>query len=142
MLTHRTTCRVIYGDTDRMGYAYNANYLRWFEIGRAELFRYLGMTYKQIEEQGIFLPVSEVFCKFIAPVAYDDVLQIEATIDLQVKAGIKIDYGLFSEDGRNKIAEGYTLHACVNSAGRVVRPPRFLIDFLKKSKDENGDKRT
>ena len=139
MLTHRTTCRVIYGDTDRMGYAYNANYLRWFEIGRAELFRSMGMTYKEIEEQGIYLPVSEVFCKFIAPVAYDDLLQIEATIDLQVKAGIKIDYGLYGEDGREKIAEGYTLHACVNREGRVVRPPLFLIKFLRKSNDDRKD---
>ena len=139
MLTHRTTCRVIYGDTDRMGYAYNANYLRWFEIGRAELFRSMGMTYKEIEEQGIYLPVSEVFCKFIAPVAYDDLLQIEATIDLQVKAGIKIDYGLYGEDGREKIAEGYTLHACVNREGRVVRPPLFLIKFLRKSNNDRKD---
>ena len=137
MLTHCTTTRVIYGDTDRMGYAYNANYLRWFEIGRAELFRFLGMTYKQIEERGIFLPVSEVFCKFISPVAYDDILQIEATIDLSVKGGVKIDYLLNSEDGRQKIAEGYTKHACVNSEGRVVRPPRFLIDFLSHT-GENG----
>ena len=50
--THRTEYRVIYGDTDNMGVAYHANYLRWFEIGRAELFRSLGMTYKSIEEKG------------------------------------------------------------------------------------------
>ena len=63
--THRTEYRVIYGDTDNMGVAYHANYLRWFEIGRAELFRSLGMTYKSIEEKGYFLPVSEVYSKFV-----------------------------------------------------------------------------
>ena len=54
MITHRTTCRVIYADTDNMGVAYHANYLRWFEIGRTELFRSLGIPYKLIETKGIF----------------------------------------------------------------------------------------
>ena len=51
MLTHRTTCRVIYGDTDKMGVAYHANYLRWFEMGRSEMFRNLGLTYREMEEK-------------------------------------------------------------------------------------------
>jgi len=55
---HQTSIRVIYGDTDTMGYAYHANYLRWFEIGRTELFRSHGLPYKMIEEKAIFLPVS------------------------------------------------------------------------------------
>ena len=58
MLIHKTTNRVIYGDTDKMGYAYNANYLRWFEIGRSEMFRSMGLSYKTIETRGFFLPVS------------------------------------------------------------------------------------
>ena len=71
-MTHRTTCRVIYGDTDRMGYAYNGNYFRWFEIGRTEMFRALGLAYTVIEERGIFLPVSESHAKFTTPAQYDD----------------------------------------------------------------------
>ena len=65
MIMYRSTCRVIYGDTDGMGVAYHANYLRWFEMGRSELFRFLGMTYKDIESRGFYLPVSEAHCKFI-----------------------------------------------------------------------------
>ena len=76
MLSHRTTYRVIYGDTDNMGVAYYANYLRWFEIGRTEMFRHLGLTYSEIEARGIFLPVAEAHCKYLAPAHYDELLVI------------------------------------------------------------------
>ena len=137
MLNHRTTSRVIYGDTDRMGYAYNANYLRWFEMGRSELFRSLGLTYREIEERGIFLPVSEAYCKYISPVQYDDLLVIETTLDTAVKGAIKFDYRLFSNNGSKPIAEGYTKHPCVTSEGKVVRPPAFLREFIKQKLEES-----
>ena len=131
MIAHRTTCRVIYGDTDKMGFVYHANYFRWFEAGRSELFRYLGMTYASIEAKGYFLPLSEVHCKFNAPSQYDDVLVIETSLDPSVKAGLKFNYRVFSEDGEKVLATGYTKHACVNSDGRVVRPPDFLLKVIK-----------
>ena len=130
-LVHRTSKRVIYGDTDRMGYAYNANYLRWFEIGRAELFRHLGLTYRQIEERGIYLPVSEAYCKYMSPVQYDDLIVIEASLDDSVRSAIKFDYRIFAEDGSSPVAEGFTKHPCVDQDGRVLRPPRFLRDFIQ-----------
>ena len=131
LLTNRTFNRVIYGDTDKMGFAYNANYFRWFEIGRTELLRSLGLTYKAVETKGISLPVSEAFCKYIAPVIYDDILQIETTLDTRIKGGMKFDYNIFSEDGEKILAKGYTKHACVDRNGRVVRPPEFLVKFIK-----------
>jgi len=137
MLTHSTTSRVIYGDTDRMGYAYYANYLRWFEIGRAELFRSMGLSYKQIEEKGIFLPVAEAFCKYLSPLKYDDELVIEATLDTRVRSAFKIDYRLLSKNDSKAIAEGYTKHPCVTPEGRVVRPPKFLQEFIKQTLDNN-----
>ena len=132
MLTHQTTSRVIYGDTDNMGFAYHANYLRWFEIGRAELFRAWGLTYKSIEDKGIFLPVSEAHCKFIYPAKYDDLLIIEATLDANVKGAVKFDYSIFNEDEKKILAEGYTKHACVEKNGRVIRPPEFLKQLIAK----------
>ena len=93
-----------------MGYAYYANYLRWFEIGRSELFRALGMTYREIEEKGVFLPVSEAYCKYLFPVRYDDPLVIETTLDAAVKGAMKFDYRLLSEDLAKVFAEGYTKH--------------------------------
>jgi acyl-CoA thioester hydrolase len=133
MLKHRTTYRVIYGDTDNMGYAYNANYLRWFEMGRGEMFRALGLTYKAIEAEGFFLPVSEVQCKFLSPVRYDDLLIIETTLDTGVKGGMKFDYCIYDEDGVTIRAKGCSKHAFVDRNGRVVRPPGFIADVVKKN---------
>jgi len=130
MLCHRTTNRVIYGDTDKMGFAYNANYLRWFEIGRTELLRSLGLTYREIESRGIYLPVSEVYCRFITPVQYDDLLVIETSIDMAVRGAMKFDYRLFNEDGQKAVAKGYTKHPYVDRNGRVMRPPQFLTEFI------------
>jgi acyl-CoA thioester hydrolase len=130
---HRTTCRVIYGDTDRMGVAYYANYLRWFEIGRTELFRAMGMPYRVIESKGIFLPVSEVYCKFVSGAAYDDVLIIDASVDPGVRGGIKFDYAISKEDGGSLVASGFTKHAFVDKNGRVVRPPGFIKALVKQA---------
>ncbi len=129
MLSRRTVCRVIYADTDNMGIAYYANYLKWFEIGRTEMLRSLGFSYKDIEAKGIFLPVSEAFCKYIFPARYDDVLTIETTPDSSVKAGMKFDYTILNQEDR-LIAKGYTKHPFVNADGKVVRPPKFLTDMI------------
>lgn len=126
MLTHKTTCRVIYGDTDAMGIAYYANYLRWFEMGRTEFFRSLGIAYRTIEAGGVALPVSEVFCKFQTPLQYDDILIIETSLDPKVRAGMKFDYRLLREDEETMVATGYTRHAFIDGNGRVVRPPAYL----------------
>jgi len=131
MLTHRTTYRVIYGDTDNMGQAYYGNYLRWFEIGRSEMFRELGLSYKEVEDRGIFLPVAEAHCKYAAPAKYDDVLVIETALDPSIKAAIKFDYSIYHEDGRTLIAKGYTKHPCVNRDGKVVRPPGFMKKLIE-----------
>jgi len=137
MTTHKTTCRVRYGDTDKMGFVYHANYFRWFEVGRSEMFRSLGIPYKSIESKGFFLPLSEMHCKFNAPSQYDDILVIETSLDLHYRAGMKFDYQIFSENGDKLLVSGYTKHACVDSGGRVVRPPKFLMDRI--AKNTNAD---
>jgi len=134
MLRHRTTCRVIYGDTDNMGQAYYGNYFRWFEMGRSEMFRALGLSYKAVEDQGIYLPVAETHCRYAAPARYDDILVIETSVDPTVKAGIKFDYRIFREDGETLVARGYTRHPCVNRQGKVVRPPAFIREILEKTR--------
>ena len=133
MLRHRTTYRVIYGDTDNMGQAYYGNYFRWFEIGRTEMFRSLGLSYKAVEDHGIYLPVAETHCRYAAPAKYDDILIIETSVDSGIKAGIKFDYRIFREDGKTLVAKGYTKHPCVNKDGKVVRPPSFIREIVKKT---------
>ena len=132
MYSHRTTYRVIYGDTDNMGQAYYGNYFRWFEIGRSEMFRDLGLPYKAVEDNGIFLPVAESHCKYATPAKYDDILVIETSLDTKLKAGIKFDYKIYREDGKTLVARGYTKHPCVNREGKVVRPPKFLKEIIVK----------
>ena len=99
MLYLETEYRVIYGDTDKMGVVYYANYLRFFEIGRTELLRSWQLPYSQLEaEEGFWLPVSEVQCKYLAPAEYDDLIIIRAALDPDVKAGLKIDYTITDHD--------------------------------------------
>ena len=129
-LTHSTTYRVIYGDTDTMGIVYHANYLRWFEMGRTELFRYLGLPYREIEARGLKLPVSEVKCKYHTPARYDDVLVIQASLNTGFRAGMQFDYAITSQDGSVTHTTGYTRHAFVNDQGKVVRPPKFIRDMI------------
>ncbi len=135
MLKHKTTCRVRYGDTDKMGFVYHANYFRWFEVGRSEMFRSMGIPYKSIESKGFFLPLSEMHCTFNAPSQYDDILVIETSIDTRYRAGMKFDYKIFGENNDKLLASGYTKHAFVDSDGRVVRPPKFLTDSIAENAD-------
>jgi len=138
MLSHQTTYRVIYGDTDLMGIAYYANYLRWFEIGRTELLRAWSLPYREIEAQGILLPVSEAYCKYMTPVRYDDVLTIEAKLDTEMKGGLKIDYRITSAEGATVHATGYTRHAFLNREGRIIRPPQFMRDLIRRHGESNN----
>jgi len=133
MKKFKTTCRVIYGDTDKMGMAYHANYFRWFEMGRSETFRALGFSYLMIEKKGYVLPVSKAYCDYKSPVLYDDLITIETSIDPSVKGGIKFLYTIFCDKEKKIFATGYTKHACLNSNGKVVRPPEFLRHLIAKS---------
>ena len=130
MPVHRTQYRVIYGDTDRMGRVYYANYLRWFEIGRTEMFRDLGLSYASIEEAGYFLPVAEVQLKLRAGADYDDLLVIETRLDPEIKGGMKFDYRILRAGDDTLIATGHTKHAFLDREGKVVRPPRFVKEII------------
>ncbi len=129
----KTTYRVIYGDTDNMGIAYHANFFRWFEMGRSEMFRAIGLTYKMIEAKGFFLPVSEAYCKYLSPAGYDDVILIKTMLDAGFKGGMKFDYQISNEDEDRIHAKGFTKHACIDSHGRVIRPPDFLVEIINKT---------
>ncbi len=137
MATHRTTCRVIYGDTDNMGQAYYGNYFRWFEMGRNELFRSMGLAYSTVESQGIFLPVAETYCKYLMPAKYDDRLIIETSLDTRLKGAIRFEYRIYSEETQTLLAQGYSKHACLNRDGKVVRPPRFIKEIIEKNSQKS-----
>jgi len=113
-----------------MGIAYHANYFRWFEIGRSEMFRSLGLAYREIEKRGIFLPVAEVGCKFTSPVRYDDLLIIETAVDPAVRGGMKFNYRILRDKDETVMARGFTKHACLNREGKVVRPPAYIKELM------------
>src|ERR1043166_6213744 len=130
-MTNRTTYRVIYGDTDQMGVVYYANYLRWFETGRSELLREIGVPYSQIEQQGLHFPVAEVSCRYAQSAHYDDVVEIETELAEVGRASVIFNYRVARKDDRALLATGFTKHACIDNAGRVSRLPPALADALK-----------
>ena len=133
---HISTYRVLYGDTDAAGVVYNANYLRYFEIGRTELMREWVCSYREIKKLGIVLPVTECFSRFKAPAHYDDVLNIETSVDSLRKVSYRFNYRITREDpelNRPKLlVKGYTIHASINSDGKLVKLPEEILAKLCK----------
>ncbi len=125
-LVHRTQVRVAYADSDAMGMVYYAHYLRWLEVGRTELMRSLGIAYKEMEDRGTFLPVSQVFCKYHVPARYDDILIIETTVDFLRRASIQFSYRILRQSDETLLITGYTLHAFVDREGKIVKVPSAL----------------
>ncbi len=124
-----TKYRVIYGDCDSMAIVYYSNYLRLFEIGRTELLREQGLTYREVEDKGFFLPTTEAYVKYTKPARYDDLLTIETVIGFVKRASSRFDYTIYREE--DIIVQGYTIHACLDRNDRIVRFPDFLLSILK-----------
>lgn len=131
----RTQCRVLYGDTDAAGVVYNANYLRYFEIGRTEMMREWVCTYREIEKLGIILPVAECFTRFKAPAHYDDLLTIETSISKLRRVSCCFNYRIVrQEQGIERpklLVKGYTLHASVNREGKLTELPHEVMSKLQ-----------
>ena len=131
--THATEVRVRYADTDKMQIVYNGKYFEYFEVGRAELLRSLGMSYYELENSGIQLPLIEAQCRYYNPAKYDDLLIVQTSIDLEPSARFKIDYELRVSGQKTIIALGYTIHAFQDtSSGKVIRPPKTFVNLLSK----------
>ena len=127
---HRFQLRVRYGDTDQMGWAYYGNYLRWFEIGRAEMLRSLGRSYAQVEaEDGVLLPVLDARCRYFHGARYDELVTLETGVLDVARATLRFGYRVLGEDGE-RCALGYTEHCVVTRDGKPVRPPEALAALL------------
>jgi acyl-CoA thioester hydrolase len=122
---HRSTStvRVRYAETDAMGVAYHANYLVWFEIGRTDLLRALGWSYRDMEASGVNLPVIEVSCHYRRPARYDDELEIRTTGQLTSGVRMEFTYELAVRGDDRLLAEGRTAHAAVGRNGKPCRLP-------------------
>jgi acyl-CoA thioester hydrolase len=98
MYSHQTKIRVRYSETDQMGYVYNGNYAQYYEVGRVEMLRSLGMTYGSMESEGVMLPLLEMNCKFIKPAHYDQELTIKTTVKERPGVRMYFDYEIYNEE--------------------------------------------
>jgi acyl-CoA thioester hydrolase len=124
--------RVRYAETDSMGVVYYANYLTWFEVGRTDLLRQLGESYREMEErEKIHLPVVEAHCRYHKPARYDDVVQIVTRASRPSRARLQFDYELSRAEDGVLLASGSTLHVAVDRDGKPCRLPRRLREILE-----------
>ena len=126
--TVATRLRVRYAETDAMGVVYYGNYLAYFEDGRVSYLQRKGIPYSEMEAAGVFMPVAEAHCKYLAPARFEDELAIETSIGEAGRARVRFDYVV--KRGDDVLAEGYTVHAARDREGRPVRIPDAWADKL------------
>ena len=117
--------RVRYAETDRMGIVYHTNYIVWFEIGRTEFCRAAGIPYRQMEEEGILIPVTAVECTYRQPARYDDGVTIRTRMGEVGSRGLTFFYEILGENG-SLLAEGSTRHLFTDAASRPIRIPEHV----------------
>lgn len=129
----RLSYRIIYGDTDAGSVVYNANYLRFFEMGRTEMMRSCSIPYRRIEDQGLIIPVTETYLRFKAPARYDDLITIETSLADMKKYSCRFNYRITRNEQKVKeklLAKGFTTHACVDRQGKLTPFPNELKEAM------------
>jgi acyl-CoA thioester hydrolase len=129
--TNETRLRVRYAETDQMGVVYHSNHLIWFEVGRVELMRQMGFSYRDMErEDGLFIAVVEVQCRYRAPVYYDEEVIVRTWLKTVRESVIKFRYELARAKTGTVLAEGETTHIVTNSEMKVsALPDKYLSVF-------------
>ena len=122
--------RVRYAETDKMGVVYYANYFVWFEVGRCDLLRGFGSTYRALEAEGIRLPVIEAHCDYRQSAHYDDELAVRTRGSLCSPVRIAFEYEITRPADGAAIAQGRTVHAAIHANGRPGRLPASLREWL------------
>lgn len=115
--------RVRYGDTDKLGISYYANYFVWFEAARTEYFRALGLPYTECEKKGVFLPVVETAAKYHQPSTYDDLLIVRTSVSGFGRSSMRFEYQVLNKAIQKLLVTGFSVHVFVNRQMRPVRVP-------------------
>lgn len=131
--SHNIQLRVRYGETDQMGYCYYGNYAQYFEVGRVETLRSLGMSYKNLEADGYMLPVSELNIQYKKPALYDDLLTIKTTITKVKGARIYFSYEIMNEKNQLISTASTTLVFVAKENMRPTSPPPSFMDLILKN---------
>lgn len=121
---------VSYGETDAMGILYYAEYLHLFERSRALFIRERGLSYREVEARGVFLPVREAQCRYRSPARFDDLIWVRLGIREWGRASMVFIYEIHNENRTRLLATGMTEHACVNGENKPVRVPEWLKDLF------------
>lgn len=122
-----STVRVRYGETDQMGYCYYGNFAQYLELGRVEALRSLGIRYKDLETEGIMLPVVDLQIKYISPAKYDDLLTIETRIEEIKGSRICFEYKIYNESNKEVIQAQTSLVFVAKRNMRPIKVPEFIL---------------
>lgn len=129
MIKHVTPIRIRYADTDQMRFVYYGKFFEYFEQGRSDLMRAIGLPYPEIEAMGLLLPVIEAHATYKQSAKYDDLINVVTYLREPPVARVRIDYEVFREGETELLADGYTIHSFVNA--KTGRPTRAPVQFLE-----------
>lgn len=130
-LSSTTKIRVRYADTDQMKFVYYSKYLEYFEQGRGDLLRQIGLPYPEVERMGYFLPVVEAYVKYLQPARYDELIEVKTMLQEIPAARIRINYEVLRASDSALIVEGHTVHSIMNSeTGKPVRAPQLFVEAI------------
>ncbi|WP_282787992.1 acyl-CoA thioesterase [Flavobacterium croceum] len=130
MISHEIQVRVRYSETDQMGVVYHGNYAPYFEMGRVEWLRNMGISYKWMEENGIMLPVVSLTMNYKKPARYDDLLTVRTILKSQTSVKIEFDYEIYNEN-EELLTTGYSMLVFVDmKTGKPTLPPEYVVALL------------
>lgn len=132
MISHDIKVRVRYAETDQMGYVYYGNYATYFEVARVESFRSIGFSYKEMEDEGVLMPVLELKTKFIKPAFYDQELTIKISVKQKPGVRIKFDYEVFNDSSELLNVAETTLVFVSKHTGKPCLPGEKFGALLNK----------
>jgi acyl-CoA thioester hydrolase len=125
--------RVRYAETDKMGYVYYGNYATYFEVARVELFRQYGVSYKEMEDEGVIMPVLELKTKYIKPAKYDDLLTIKTRIPSKPGVRITFEYEVYNQNEELLTKAETTLVFVDMKTGRPTQPPQYFEKIINEN---------
>jgi acyl-CoA thioester hydrolase len=134
MIKHTSAIRIRYADTDQMKFAYYGKFFEYFEQGRSDLLRSIGLPYTRVEEMGLFLPVIEAHASYKKAARYDDLLQVVTILRDTPVARVRLDYEVYKDGEKDLLADGYTIHSFVNAEnGKPTRAPAQFVEAIERA---------
>ena len=139
MVKHTSSIRIRYADTDQMKFVYYGKFFEYFEQGRSDLLRSIGLPYTRVEEMGLFLPVIEAHASYKKAARYDDLVQVVTILRDPPVARVRLDYEVYKEGEKDLLADGYTIHSFVNAeSGKPTRAPAQFVEAIEKAISKSG----